>query len=578
MRVYLKRDHGKHKANTEVDLPAVEAADLLEQGAAISLQAREMEARIEAQEAARRSNLEKAIRAKVAEAKQRGAIPPKDTAIEAKCLEQLKALDYKDEAFTVIAATIESAQPVNAARKLGERAIQAQAFESEPTPGLIVELSGQVGLRDAAKAYIEAHEPIDKLVRAGDMKAAFEQSKKSSAIMAAHLMKPIREGGNYMLRDAIPIEAAGNDYTDPNSQVGILSTGLVLMRNLGFLKNKLAWLPYLTTDLRNEPASFGQNILTRYITPPAVATWVPGVGFTTDATTISANNAEAAQSTVATPTAAQIAATPSNYVRALSTPSTPDVNVSLNQFKGVPIGFPISTLAATVRNLFEEQRGAQLYTLAETINKFVLAKIFSATWTGVVTSLSLGSNFALPGMVTLKNRMTLSKIPDLGRFALLHSTFHDALLSDTNLLTAKAIMALINKDASAFEQGDVPSLFGIKPLESQLATYNSGTFVAPTINESTGAISFSGINQVGFAGNQASMVFAARVPQDFSKVAQQLGIPLSWAVEIVTEPDSGLSMMVFKNVNTGTMTIEATMCLMYGAAQGDPRVGIVLTP
>jgi hypothetical protein len=37
-------------------------------------------------------------------------------------------------------------------------------------------------------------------------------------------------------------------------------------------------------------------------------------------------------------------------------------------------------------------------------------------------------------------------------------------------------------------------------------------------------------------------------------------------------------MMVFKNVNTGTMAIEATMCLMYGAAQGDPRVGIVLAP
>ena len=252
----------------------------------------------------------------------------------------------------------------------------------------------------------------------------------------------------------------------------------------------------------------------------------------------------------------------------------------MNQFKGVAIGFPVTTLGATARNLFAEQRDAQLYSLAETINSHVLDKIFGASWTGTVASLKLGSTFAVPGMVTVKNRMTLSKIPDIGRFALMHSTYHDALLSDTNLLTAKAILALINKDASSFEQAEVPSLFGVKPLESQLASYAGSTQTAPNIDGTTGAVDFSGagVTKVGFAGNMSSMLFVARVPQDFTQAASQLGIPASWAVEIVTEPDSGLSLMIFKNVNTATWAIEATACLMYGAAQGDPRVGIVLTP
>ena len=148
------------------------------------------------------------------------------------------------------------------------------------------------------------------------------------------------------------------------------------------------------------------------------------------------------------------------------------------------------------------------------------------------------------------------------------------------LFRSKAILALINKDASAFEQSELPSLFGVKPLGSQLASYVSGTATAPTIDANTGAVDFSanGINQVGFAGNQSSALFVARVPQDFTQAAQALGIPQSWAVEIVTEPDSGLSAMIFKNVNTATWQIEATVCLMYGAAQGDPRVGIVLAP
>lgn len=449
---------------------------------------------------------------------------------------------------------------------------------------------GEVTAAEAAEGYVKAAAPSQNLVKGARWNDVFTESRNAGI----RLKELIKAGGEDMCLSQIvkgashdPIELAASyqdgivraDYTDPNTQVGILNTGLVLMRNLGFLKNKLNFLKYISTDLRNESVLFGQAVNTRYIVVPNVLTFIPGIGFTSDATAIATAGAGTNQSGIVSPTATQIATTPTNYVKTPSAPSTPDVTVTMNQFKGVEITFPITTLAGTVRNLFAEQRGAQTYALAEHITSKYLATLFGSVWTGTVNTLSLGA-FALPGMIKIKNRMTLSKIPDVGRYALMHSFYHDGLLTDTNLLTAKAILALINKDASSFESGEVPELFGIKPLESQLSSYKNGVATAPVISADGATVDFNtpGVNQVGFAGNMSSMLFVARVPQDFTKTAADLGVPATNAVEIITDPDSNMSVMIFKYVNNGTMAVTVVMCLMYGFAQGDPRIGIVLTP
>ena len=70
------------------------------------------------------------------------------------------------------------------------------------------------------------------------------------------------------------------------------------------------------------------------------------------------------------------------------------------------------------------------------------------------------------------------------------------------------------------------------------------------------------------------MVFVARVPQDYTQILKD--IPATAAIEIVTEPDSGMSMLFVKYVNHQLASVSARCALMYGAAQGDPRVGIIL--
>jgi len=420
-------------------------------------------------------------------------------------------------------------------------------------------------IKDATKGYVQAMEHQDSLCKTNQWAEAAKQSKEASVILAQNHLK----ASDALLTDMVagatrfdPQTVRAATFSDPNSQVGSLAGDLILMRNLGYLKYKLPWLGKLTTDLSGEPAKFGQAILTRYITPPGVLTWVPGLGFTSDATAISTAGVGTTQSGGTTQASGTVTK---------SVPSTTDKSVTLNMFKATEIEFPVSLLSGTIRNLFAEQYGAQTYSLAEAINKDVLAGIFAATWSGIITSYTKTlANWNLSGMIGIKNAMSISKIPDVGRFALLHSYYHDKLLEDSNLLSAKAILALINKDSSSFESGEVPTLFGVKPLESQLASATvAGALTTWTDDTNLGATKI-----VGFAGNASSHMFVSRPPQDWTTTLTQLGIPTTASIRLVTEPDSGLTVMVFSYADNGKMSISQRVCVMWGQAQGDPRVGI----
>lgn len=587
MKVMFVKARGTHKAGDTVDLehddPAVLEGDAMHPVSAKLVL--DNQRAVEAAAAERKANDHAKIDQAVDRAVKRGALTPKGdektpgtapfvTARMKARYDQKGDIDSIVELVDYMVAAQDTDALTNRwTAKVGDDDRSVRANE--------IQFQG-VSLREAGSAYVEKRKDMDKMIRLGGkqgMQDALNCSLETGAILKAHIMRHMRDGRDFMLKDAF-VRAAGLDVADPDSQVGTLATGLVIMRNLGFLKSKLGFLPYISTDLRNEPVMAGQTLRTRYIVPPALLTFVPGVGYTRDTTTIS----NAGETTSQSDATLQTSGTRTSSMGSTSTKgdsgtqNAVDVDVKLDQHKGVEVEFSVARLAATARSLFGEQQGAQFYALAEGVNNHFLATLFAATWTGTVNSFSLGPNWGLPGMVALKDRMSLSRLPDTGRFAVLHSYYYDKLLVDTNLLTAKAILALINKDASEFEQADVPPLFGVKPIETQLATYSGSTYTAPNISADGSSIDFVGanVNRIGFAGNSASMLFVARVPLDYTKAFPD--VPATATIEVVTEPDSGLSVMFRKYVNHTTSTASALCALMWGFKQGDPRQGILLTP
>jgi len=599
MKAVIVKAHGDFKVGDEIEVKAEQFAILAESDTAVTASEWKNRQAIQAAEGQAVKARETRVDQAIAKAIEAGSILPKAdiTTIRAHALTMEAVSEGVGVEFI-------GNLPVKA-KDLSERIVHS-VKDNLATDNLTVTAS----LDDCAQGVLKCTEPQNNLIKGGNWKKAAELAKEAASILKNRMMAPIKAGGDYMLRDTVK----GATFTDPNGSagtapnVGSLAGDLVIMRNLGYLVNKLPWIKKLTTDMTGEPVKFGQSILTRYITPPGVLTWVPGVGFTSDAATIAMAMNDGL--TGGSKTTAQIAASTQSGNISLNTaivsggasgsytgdnmlvpkkslPLTTDRTVTLNMFKATEIEFPVSLLSGTVRNLFGEQLGAQTYALAEVINQHVLG-MFAApgatqyatgvAWSGTKTTYTKAlANWSLAGMIGVKNAMTISKIPDTGRFVLLHSFYHDKLLEDSNLLSAKAIMSLIHKDEAEFNTGDLPTLFGLQVLESQLASWAVGNGTTTgALTSWTDDTTLGSTDAVGFAGNQSSGLFVSRPPQDFTAVATSLGIPITASVRLMTEPDSGLTVMVFSYLDNGKMSINQRVCVMWGVAQGDPRVGITI--
>jgi len=524
MKIKLTKARGTNAAGAVLDLPEVEAAKAINEGDALDVRAAEaIEASANAKAEVRKMH-EGMIDAAIKSAKERKAIEPANEDVRAKCI---KWLDKSGDIEMV--TEFVNGLPVKAAAATSTLTQRQTTSDGNIVRSGISDM--RPGLEEGCREFCRARTPMNDLIRAGNFKAAFEISLETSAILSSHVKPILASGGDFRMKDVI--RAA--DVTDGN--LGTLSTGLLLMRNLGFLKAKLSWLPYVSTDLRNEPALFNQPVFTRYITPPAVTSFNTTTGW------------------------------------AASTALATDRTVTMDQHKGVEIRFHTQMLGTTIRNLFAEQKAAQFYSLAETINTFFIGKITGATWTPTLADnttavgpvVSALADWDIKSLVKVKNKLTLARIPDMGRFVLLHSTYHDKLLEDSNLVLARTIQSALNAgESDALTEGTLPTLFGIKPLESQLmtddATYDGESSGTPT--------------KIGFAGNASAMLFVARIPQDYTQVFTD--IPSTAAIEIITEPDSGLSMLYVRYVNHQLANVSARCSLMYGAAQGDPRTGFFI--
>jgi hypothetical protein len=601
MKAVIVRAHTvgdrEFKVGDPVEGKAQDLVELIENGSAVTTENWNLIQAKEAQDKNIVQARETRVDAALGRLVERGGVAPKDESAKNKIRASALTMEAATEGCGVQFLDSLQASVANDNSTLIHRLTQPMRDD-----GTVTASGAEVreSVADISEYIIKCTAPQDKLIKSNNHAEALKLSQEAGVFLK-HKLMAIAAKGDFLIRNTIKAAT----FSDPNSQVGSLAADLIIMRNLGYLVNKLAWLKRLTTDLTGEPVKFGASIFTRYITVPDVLTWVPGVGFTSDKATIAMAINDGL--TGGSKTDAQIAAanqadsitlktaivsggasgsyTGDNYlIQKKSGPLTTDVSVRLNMFKAVEVEFPVTILSGTTRNLLGEQLGAQCYGLAEAINEYMLGVLFAPTlyggvaWgTGGVAGLNYTqttslANWNLTGMVQLKNRMTIAKIPDVGRFALLHSFYHDALLTDSNLLTAKAILALISKDESGFESGELPTLFGVKPLESQLASASAAGALTSWVDQAT----LGNTRYGGFAGNMSAALFVSRPPQDFTQIAQQLGIPVTASVRLMTEPDSGMTVMVFSYVDNGRMSISQRVCLMWGGAQGDPRTGILL--
>ena len=137
------------------------------------------------------------------------------------------------------------------------------------------------------------------------------------------------------------------------------------------------------------------------------------------------------------------------------------------------------------------------------------------------------------------------------RTLLLNEQYHALLENDTTI-----VGNLINQDSNhAIKTARLPIIAGFQPFESPYL---------PTTN-----------SLVGFGFRQDALVLATRLPGDYSKVFE--GVDGGGKTEIVTNPDTGISVMLVMFVDHHLGTASMRIAYMFGVAVGNPLSGQILS-
>jgi hypothetical protein len=338
--------------------------------------------------------------------------------------------------------------------------------------------------------------------------------------------------------DFFPLMAAdysgGASPADASQTLGILSGTLVAQRTLELYKFQFPVLSAITTDFSDMPAQYKQVTNTRIISVPPVLTY--------DSSTDG------------------ITGRPKGYV--LSTaPTTTDVNITLAYHKAVDIMFDANTLASTPRNLFGEQAEASAYAIGKNVVDALYAVITSAAFGGNAGDNAPFSvpliNYGRPTFAKVQRIFDLQGVPFSNRFALGNPYMHEQLLQDPTLVS----LAVFQKP-EIITGSELPEICRFVP------------YSAPNL-PATAIAGVGNGTMAAFFGHKTSLLMQARIPNDWSTV---LGTNSGYGLtSVVTNPDTGLSVLLVQFSNPQSAHAEYRLALMYGVAAGNSKGGQILT-
>ncbi len=236
-----------------------------------------------------------------------------------------------------------------------------------------------------------------------------------------------------------------------------------------------------------------------------------------------------------------------------------DVSVTLNNFKQLRYDFTAIEYSSTNRDLIRERAEP----MAVAMGNYIVDQI-SALWTfgnfpvrtgadavangATATKTVKGAGWDYTHLVDVRGTLNKAGVPDFKRFYVGNTDVYGSLLTDPRI-----IAALNNPDnMSAIKRGELPDLVA-----------GLGMMEYPNL-PATG-------NMVGFAGSPDSTVYAHRVPKDPREVIP--GLPIPGNLGVVTEPRTGLSVMVVEYIDLSSLAVTMKMLWMNGVAVGNANNG-----
>lgn len=231
----------------------------------------------------------------------------------------------------------------------------------------------------------------------------------------------------------------------------------------------------------------------------------------------------------------------------LSDVTTTDVSVTINNHKHVTIGFNANEASGTSRDLFGEQVEAMNYALGKNMVDALYALFVIGTYTNS-TTVAAGSVTRITVPLAIASALNARGVPMIGRTLLLSSATFAKLAEDSTIM-----------NLAAYQSGDLiteyqlPKIAGLQPIEA--------------VNLPTTG------NMTGFAFTKDAAAIATRLPADYT---QALPGAAHGAISVVTNPDTGISVLKTDFVDHTLGGAYSRIAWMYGVAAGQVASGQIL--
>jgi len=291
----------------------------------------------------------------------------------------------------------------------------------------------------------------------------------------------------------------------PNT-LGTLTPKEVVLDVFRFLRQQFPLISNITTDFSNGQVNFNQQVISRVPTIPTVNDYDTTAGYV-------AGDA-----------------------------ATTDVPVTISNHKHVSLSFNEQEIAGTSRNLVEEQEKGAAYALAKGLFDSVMNLITTTNFTN--ETVETVANTDRDTLAAIRKALNARGV-GAPRFAIVGSDVAEALDQDSRILSND-----YGRPGGTEEENGWLHLRNIAGF-SEIWEYPD----LPTAN-----------NLTGFAGTKDGLVIATRIPKDPALVVPNLNLP--GTIEVITDPDTGLSMMARYHYDMQKGHLQMTLTWMYGVAVG----------
>lgn len=290
-----------------------------------------------------------------------------------------------------------------------------------------------------------------------------------------------------------------------------LSTAEILTDVIDAFKKRFPLLTAVSTDFSPDTIRVGQTVTSRILSLPTVRDYDG-----TDGYKASAANANG-----------------------LST----DVSVAVDRHKHVPIKVDYLDQVSTKRDLYNEAVGNLAYTLGKEAVDYMLSLVVAANFSESTTEAA--ANTDNDTLNTIRAAMNAAGANPDNRYGVLNSAAFSALSVDPDISSGDYFGQRVTSNAF----GTLQNVQGFREI-----------WEYPDLPANSENLS-------GFFFDPRAVVMASRLPSDAFDLADRLGVNIANR-EVITDPDTGLSMMAITWQDAGTFDVYHTLTWAYGAVAG----------